>query len=55
MRPSARSRSSERKTQTQKKETAYRAAAVAEELRRLTQLRVRLALDIVGAGFSPWR
>lgn len=52
MRPSARSRPSKRKAEACQKETAERVAATSEDLRRLTELRVRLALDIVGAGFK---
>ncbi|MEX2224795.1 MAG: hypothetical protein WEG40_23680 [Candidatus Rokuibacteriota bacterium] len=52
MRPSARSRSSKRKAEVHQEETAERAAAASEQLRWLTALRVRLALDIVGAGFK---
>jgi len=52
MRSSARSRSSRRKGEAGEKATAEHAAGVAEELRRLTELRVRLALDVVEAGFK---
>ena len=49
---SARSRSSKRKAEPGPKETGGHAAGVADELRRLTELRVRLALDVVEAGFK---
>jgi hypothetical protein len=52
MRPSARSRPRKRKAEAHQKETAERGGTTSEELRRLTGLRVRLALDIVGAGFK---
>jgi hypothetical protein len=51
MRSSARSRSRRRKGEAGEKGTEY-AAGVAEELRRLTELRVRLALNVVEAGFK---
>jgi hypothetical protein len=49
---SARSRSKKRKAEAGPKETAEPAAGVAEELRRLSELRVHLALDVVEAGFK---
>jgi hypothetical protein len=50
---SVRSRSSNRKTDSAQKAGAERAAAdTAEELRRLSELRVRLALELVEAGFK---
>lgn len=51
MRSSARSRSGSRKADSAQKAAAERAADTAEELRRLTELRVRLALELVEAGF----
>ena len=52
MRPSARSRPNKRRAEAHQKDPLEGAAATSEELRRLTELRVRLALDIVGAGFK---
>jgi hypothetical protein len=49
---SVRSRSSNRKADSAQKPAAQRAADTAEELRRLSELRVRLALELVEAGFK---
>jgi hypothetical protein len=49
---SAGSRSNKRKADAGSKEAAEQAAGVAEELHRLSELRVRLALDLVEAGFK---
>ena len=49
---SARSRSNRSKADAGAQKAAEHAAGVAEELRRLSELRVRLALDMVEAGFK---